>query len=373
MARWLSRKLTSPVADLTAFVREIAETDRLDKRVGVTSNDELGVLAQSFNSMANSLQQAASERERFVGELETLNRTLEAKVAERTRALETINADLSKAFGDLKSAQAQLVQSEKMASLGQLVAGIAHEINNPIAFLYANFPHLEEYAETLLSLVADLRALTASLPQAERAEELVRQADLEFLAEDMLKVIRSGKGGAARIKEIVRSLRSFSRLDEAEFKPALLEDGLDDTLAILHHHMKGRIELKRDYALRRPVPCFPGQINQVFMNILYNAIQAIEGPGTIEVSTGRDGDWAVVTISDSGAGIPPDVMAKIFDPFFTTKKVGEGTGLGLSISYGIIETHGGRIDVASRPGEGTRFQIRLPLPSNPPTETRDAP
>ncbi|MDA8229797.1 MAG: ATP-binding protein [Magnetospirillum sp.] len=364
--RWLSQKLTKPVVELTGYVRGVVDTGNLGDRVPISSRDELGTLAQSFNRMTETLERAAQERERFVHELESLNQTLEAKVLARTRELETANGDLTKAFDDLKAAQAQLVQSEKMASLGQLVAGVAHELNNPIAFIYANFSHLDEYVGELLGLIEAMRRVPADPDVARRFEDLVVAADLGFVREDILKIIRSGRDGAARVKEIVLSLRSFSRLDEAEFKYALLEDGLNDALAILHPHMKGRIAVVKDFHLNQPVPCFPGQINQVFMNIVFNAIQAMEGEGTIRIATLSDDPWAVVVIEDSGKGIPPEIIDKIFDPFFTTKKVGEGTGLGLSISYGIMEKHGGRIAVRSEVGKGTIFELRLPLRSQMP-------
>jgi len=360
-ALWLAKKLTRPVEELTAYVQVIGNTGNLGKRIGVSSDDELGILAQSFNHMTDRLDKSSQERDRVVHELENLTHTLEEKVLERTLELENANQVLTKAFDDLKAAQGQLVQAEKMASLGQLVAGVAHELNNPIAFMYANFPHLESYVRTLLDLIDAMRK-AATFPEiSERLEGLVAEAEIDYIRDDVLKIIRSGKDGAARVKEIVLSLRSFSRLDEAEFKDVLLEDGINATLAILHYHLKGRITVERDFQLVQTVPCFPGQINQVFMNIIFNAIQAIKNEGTIRISTRADGPWALVQIEDSGPGIPQEIMDKIFDPFFTTKKVGEGTGLGLSISYGIMEKHGGNISVRSEVGKGTAFELRLPL------------
>ena len=202
-----------------------------------------------------------------------------------------------------------------------------------------------------------------------RNEQLVARADLEYLRGDILKIIRSGKDGASRIKEIVLSLRRFSRLDEAERKPVLLEDGINDTLAILRHQLKDHITVELDYRFNQPVSCYPGQINQVFMNILVNAVQAMAEGGTLRIATRADPPWAVVSIVDTGSGIPPEILPRIFDPFFTTKKVGEGTGLGLSISYGIVDRHGGRISVRSGVGTGTTFEIRLPFLQSPHTMT----
>ncbi|MBF0561193.1 MAG: CHASE domain-containing protein [Alphaproteobacteria bacterium] len=279
----------------------------------------------------------------------------------KTRELEIAHDELTRAFNDLKDAQVQLVHAEKMASLGQLVAGVAHELNNPISFIYSNSTHLEDYIRELFALIDALRQLPNNPAAAARCEDLVARAELEYLREDIFKIIHSGKDGASRVKDIVLSLRRFSRLDEAERKPVPLEDGLNDTLAILHHKLKTDITVVRDYQLNLQVPCFPGQINQVFMNILVNAIQAMVGGGTLKVGTRAEPPWAVVEVTDTGSGIPPDVLPRIFDPFFTTKKVGEGTGLGLSISYGIVDRHGGRIQVQSAVGTGTTFEIRLPF------------
>ncbi|GAB3422753.1 ATP-binding protein [Massilia agilis] len=357
--RWLSRRLTEPVQSLTSVVSQITSSGDLSARAQVSGRDELGTLAVSFNAMAGNLQRISSERERALGELGMLNKTLEQRVSDRTAALEAANRELTGALANLKATQGQLVQSEKMASLGQLVAGVAHELNNPIGFIYANFPHLEEYTNELLELIDTMRLAAVDPAQKAAIEERIRAIDLDFIKEDTVKIIRSGKSGAARIKEIVSSLRSFSRLDEAELKSVRLEDGIDDTLALLHHQIKNRITVSKDYRLNEPVVCFAGQINQVFMNIIYNALQAMDGPGTLQIATRRDGEFAQVSITDSGKGIPPDVIDKIFDPFFTTKKVGEGTGLGLSISYGIVEKHGGRIDVRSEPGKGATFTVAI--------------
>ncbi len=324
--RFLSHKLTDSVHELTDFVTGITSSNDLSKRASISSQDELGTLAQAFNQMTENLDRITTDRERFVKELEELNRTLEQRVQERTRAMESANADLTKTIHALKEAQGQLVQSEKMASLGQLVAGVAHELNNPVGFIYANFPQLEEYVTDLLALIDALLNLPMDEACLKQAEQEIKNIDLDFLREDILEIIRSGKSGASRIKEIVFSLRSFSRLDEAELKNVLLEDGLNDTLAILNHQTKGRVKVVKDYRLNEPVLCFAGQINQVFMNVIYNGIQAISGEGTLTIATCKEGEWAIITIEDSGKGIPQDIIGKIFDPFFTTKEVGEGTG-----------------------------------------------
>ncbi len=361
LIRWLSKKLTDSIHELTDFVAGITSSGDLSKRVNSHSQDELGTLADAFNLMTENLDHITIDRERFVLKLEDLNRTLEQKVQERTRATEAANAYLTKTIQELRDTQGKLVHSEKMASLGQLVAGVAHELNNPVGYIYANFPHLEEYVYDLLTLIDLLLKLPMDESCRKQAEQQIKGIDLDFLRNDILKIIRSGKSGAFRIKEIVSSLRSFSRLDEAELKSVLLEDGITDTLALLSHQTKNRVKVVTDFRLNQPVACFAGQVNQVFMNIIHNAILSISDEGTISIATRKEGEWAIVNIEDSGHGIPQDEISRVFDPFFTTKKIGEGTGLGLSISYGIIEKHGGRIEVESEVGKGTRFTIRLRL------------
>jgi signal transduction histidine kinase len=368
--RWMSNRLTAPLRELKRVVTDITQTGDLSQRARLPSRDELGTLAKAFNLMAARMLRASEEREQFVHELETSAQDLETKVRKRTRELTTANDELTRTLNDLKAAQSQLIHQEKMASLGQLVAGVAHEINNPIGFIYANFPHLEEYVVALLGVLDEFQKLPMPKSVRQRMDLRLAAADIEFLRDDLLKIIRSGKNGAARVKEIISSLRSFSRLDEAVLKAAVLEEGLDDTLGLLQHHLRNRIQVVRDYRLNVPVLCRPGQVNQVFMNIIYNAIQAIDGPGTITVNTRGEESWAIISISDSGRGIAAEIRHRIFDPFFTTKKVGDGTGLGLSISYGIVKNHGGRIDVASEPGRGACFTIYLPLAQN--TMTGDA-
>lgn len=359
---WLANRLTAPLRELTRFVTSITETNDLSKRLTLRSHDESGVLADAFNQMTANLESASRDQQRLVQELKRFTEELENKVAERTRELTLSNFELIRTLENLKAAQSQLIHQEKMASLGQLVAGVAHELNNPIGFIYANFPHLEEYVNTLLRLLDELRRLPVPVDAQKRMEVLYAEADLEYLRDDLVRIIQSGKSGADRVREIVASLRSFSHLGEAELKLASLEKGMDDTLALLKHQLKTRdIKVERDYQLGVPVLCRPGQLNQVFMNILSNAIQASKEQGVISVGIKREGDWAVVRISDTGSGMRPEVVSHIFEPFYTTKPVGEGTGLGLSISHGIIKNHGGEISVESEVGRGTTFTLRIPF------------
>lgn len=351
---WQTRRLVRPIVSLTETVTDITYSADLSKRVVVDSTDELGVLGYAFNAMTSKLQSS-------VEDLALLNRTLEQKVADRTTALQSANAELQSTIYQLKSAQSQLVQQEKMASLGQLVAGVAHELNNPIGAIYANLPILEEYVRDLVELIADLEQMPLDDTQKQLLQQKLERIDFEFVSDDSASLINSCKNAAIRVKDIVVSLRNFSRLDEAELKDVLLEEGLDNTLALLYHTTKNRIQIEKHYALQSPVRCRAGQLNQVFMNLLSNAIQAIPDKGVITISTLSQNDSAVVMIQDTGIGMDAETLKKIFDPFFTTKKIGEGTGLGLSISYGIIEKHHGHISVTSEPGHGTCFTVSLPF------------
>ncbi len=274
---------------------------------------------------------------------------------------------------ELQQTQTQMLQSEKMSSLGQLVAGIAHEINNPINFIHGNVNHVNEYAQNLLELMA-LYQQTYPEPTPLIAEK-VEDIDLEFLTQDLPKLLTSMNIGTERIREIVKSLRLFSRLDEAEVKPVDIHDGINSTLMILQSRLKAKhnaaeIQVIKNYGQLPLVECFAGQLNQVFMNILSNAIDAVEDrialdpkeSGTIHITTEVLDQWVEIRFQDNGVGIPERVRAKIFDPFFTTKPVGKGTGMGMSISYQIItDKHGGKIFCESRPNQGTEFVIQIPI------------
>ena len=286
---------------------------------------------------------------------------------------------LEQALQELQLTQAKLVQQEKMSSLGQLVAGVAHEINNPVNFIYGNLAHADDYSKDLLKLVTLYRE---AYPQTRaEIEDLIEDIDLDFLIVDLPKMLDSMKLGAERIKEIVQSLRIFSRMDEAEMKVVNIHEGIDSTLTILNGRMKPKnnrlgIEIIREYGDLPQVECYAGQLNQVFMNILSNAIDTLEerdqhrsiaemkaNPSQIRIATERrSNDQAAIRISDNGLGIPAEVQQRLFDPFYTTKPVGKGTGLGLSISYQIItEKHGGTLTCTSVPGEGSTFEIVIPL------------
>ncbi len=289
---------------------------------------------------------------------------LEQKVAERTAEVMRQKEALEKSLADLKMAQAKLVESEKMASLGQLTAGIAHEINNPINFvsvgvknLIRNFEEAKEVMDAYLNPNADTDEVAQQLSEKQRRQQI------QEIFEDSGTLFKSIQNGVDRTIGIVKSLRNFSRLDEGEVKAVDLHEGLDSTLEILQNQIKKKADIVKHYGQLPPVDCAAGKINQVFMNILNNALQAMEKRGTITLETRHlaDKNEVEITISDTGKGMSDDVKRRLFEPFFTTKPVGEGTGLGLSISYGIIEEHKGRIEVESEQGKGSTFRIFLPI------------
>lgn len=294
-------------------------------------------VAAQFQAKESQLELARLEAEVARSKLQLAEQLVQKSVA------------LEQANRELKEAQTQLVQAAKMASLGQLVAGIAHEINNPLAFVINHQDTIKRNVSEVLGHDA------ATLPE-----------DSTRRLEKVISRLVDSQEGLARISDIVVKLRTFSRLDEGELKYVRIDECIESTITLLHYRLGGRIGIERNYGEPRIVPCFPGPLNQVIMNILSNAIDAIDGPGKITIETGRDGDMLAIAITDTGQGIPDEVRERIFEPFFTTKPVGSGTGLGLSISYGVIKRHGGRIDVASRPGAGTTITVRIPVEQREP-------
>lgn len=309
----------------------------------------------------------AIENNLYIEESKKLIQKLtEAEIREKyVKELETKNQTLEQLFRELQETQTQLIQSEKMAALGQLVAGVAHELNNPISFVYANMKELQNYStaitELLELLTHDLKSKDFHEKLQEKLNELNQKYDLEFIQKDIDNLVGESLVGSQRVKNVVQNLRNFSRLDEADYKEVDLHEGLESTLLLLNNEIKNRIEVHKDYGKLPKVYCNPGYINQVFMNLLHNATQAIEGKGEIRITTRCANGQVEVEIRDNGKGIPEEIRHKIFDPFFTTKTVGKGTGLGLSISYNIIQKHGGKILLESEEGKGTTFTVVLPL------------
>ena len=295
----------------------------------------------------------------------TLRRQAEDALMRHFAEVQALNAQI-------KDAQAQLLQSEKMASVGQLAAGVAHEINNPIGYVYSNLGTLEKYVQDLFGIVATYEEIEPAIADGgvrERVRAAREKADLNFLRDDVRALMGETREGITRVKKIVQDLKDFSRIDATDkWHWADLQKGLDTTLNIVWNDLKYKAEVRKEYADIPEVECLASQLNQVFMNLLVNAGHAIEDKGVITIRTGQEAAEVWVEIEDSGKGIAPEHLTRIFDPFFTTKPIGQGTGLGLSLSYGIVQKHGGRIEVKSELGKGTAFKVYLPIRQSEPVE-----
>lgn len=283
-----------------------------------------------------------------------------------TKEKQRVDSMLSKAEEEVQAAQLRLHQAEKLAALGQLSAGVAHEINNPIGFVASNIGVLDEYLQSLFSLMqayeAEHRDHSAGAVQA-HIEEVKQAIDYEFIMEDAPELIRQTKDGIDRVRRIVQDLKEFSRADQSlEWTVTSLHAGIDSTLNIVNNEVKYKADVVRQYGELPDIECRPSELNQVFMNLIVNAAHSIRSErGTITLRTGVDGDQVWVEVQDNGCGIPQAHLSRIFDPFFTTKEVGVGTGLGLSVSHGIVAKHSGRISVHSVVGEGSTFRVTLPI------------
>ena len=281
-------------------------------------------------------------------------------------ALQQTGAEQKQLIANLRDAKEQLIQSEKMASVGQLAAGIAHEINNPVGFVNSNLGSLQTYTRTLLDVIEAYNKILhiAPLNPDIKAfiEKIRKKADLEFLAEDINDLFRESLHGLKRVRDIVQSLKDFAHIGESEWQISDIHHGIDSTLTVVNSEL-GKTQIVKEYGKLPQIKCLASQLNQVFMNIIVNAAYAATDSGTITIRSGADADWVWVSISDTGPGIPAENLSRIFDPFFTTKPVGTGTGLGLSNSYNIINKHKGRIEVSSEVGKGACFTVYLPIKS----------
>jgi signal transduction histidine kinase len=313
-----------------------------------------------LSAVANHVAIAVDRAESFQT-IEDLSRGLEDKVRVRTEQLRAANEELEAAYRNLQATQMQLIQREKMASVGQLVAGVAHELNNPIGFVFSNVTTLEDFVKRLRSIVAAYRALDLAEADRARIQEQWDELKIDYALKYLDSMIQGIREGAERTRKIVRDLRVFARSQDDVWQAVDLHEELESSLTLLNHLLKDRVTVVRTFDDLASVECVRSQIDQVFLNLLANAAQAITGEGTITIETRQEDGFAVVCIADTGPGIPPDIIGRIFDPFFTTKPVGEGTGLGLSISYEIVKKHTGEISAASPPGGGAVFTVRLPV------------
>jgi len=283
--------------------------------------------------------------------------------------LEKNNIELAKTYDELRESQQKIIQQEKMASIGQLAAGVAHEINNPVGFVMSNINSMGKYSERLSQFIKIQSEAIDRLSKQEGDAAVVlddlhekrRALKIDYVANDFINVVKESLEGAERVKRIVQDLKTFSHKDDDEHRPGDINEGIESTINVVWNELKYKANMKKEYGKIPLTKCNLGQLNQVFMNLLINAVQAIEERGEISVKTEhRDGD-IVISISDTGSGIQEDKINRIFEPFFTTKEVGKGTGLGLSIAYDIVKKHNGEIMVASEIGKGTTFTVTLPI------------
>ncbi|QCU51331.1 histidine kinase [Burkholderia pseudomallei] len=337
----------------TAFLRGM--TDALEELVAKRTSELKGALRQ-YERTTHVLQRTRRKMEQEIDERKAAQARLEHEKDEQRRLIRR-----------LEETHVQLLQSEKLASIGQLAAGVAHEINNPIGFVNANLNTLRSWVQGLLDVIAVQEALTGTLAADARAPlaAVARDIDLDYVRGDILALIDESIDGAMRVRRIVCDLRDFSRPSGDAWAFADLHASLESTLNVVHNELKYKADIVREYGVLPLVECNAAQLSQVFMNLLVNAAQSIGTHGTITIRTTHDGDTVSISIADTGAGIPEDAIGRIFDPFFTTKPVGQGTGLGLSISHGIVEHHGGRIDVESHVGRGSTLTVTLPVRRKP--------
>ncbi|ANH80165.1 hypothetical protein A8C56_03450 [Niabella ginsenosidivorans] len=352
---------------LTANILEIGSSIEI-VLLSLALADKINIYRKNQEIARKEALRVSTENERLIKEQ---NIILEKEVRSRTEELQYANEELQEAMNQIKNTQAKLVETEKMASLGQLTAGIAHEINNPINFVTSNIRPLEADVADLTEVIKMYEGLDLSKdikPQIDQIEQFKKDIDLNYLNEEITTLLSGIKEGASRTSEIVRGLRSFARVDEANWKHVNINDGLESTILLVKNSFPKNFELIKQLGDIPKIECAAGSINQVFMNIITNAVQAIKEEqqksnktGRLEVTTAVEDAFVVIKIRDNGPGMPEEVKSKIFDPFFTTKDVGEGTGLGLSIVQGIIEKHNGFIEVVTGLGEGTTFIIGLPV------------
>ena len=361
----LGTYLTRQLKVLQVTAKKISHGD-YSTRIPVTGHDEVADVSSAFNRMSTALQETQTSRDEYEEQLIELNQTLEEKVERRTAQINRQVAELQAANDKIADTQAKLIQSEKLASVGQLAAGVAHEINNPIGFVRSNLTTLTEYVETYQTLLKAYRSLT-SLAEEERSGHLTEirkiedTEDIEFINEDITELLKDSVDGTARVRDIVQGLRDFSHTGGQSRTSCDLNRCIESTLKIVKNGLQNKCTIETSLQPVPEVMANTGEINQILMNLMVNAGQAVGDNGLITVKTAIHNNSVQIDIQDNGPGIDPSHLDKLFDPFFTTKPVGEGTGLGLAISYGIIQDHDGEIEVHSELGVGTTFTIRLPV------------
>ena len=361
----LGTYLTRQLKVLQVTAKKISQGD-YSTRIPVTGHDEVADVSSAFNRMSTALQETQTSRDEYEEQLIELNQTLEEKVERRTAQINRQVAELQAANDKIADTQAKLIQSEKLASVGQLAAGVAHEINNPIGFVRSNLTTLTEYVETYQTLLKAYQSLT-SLAEDERSGHITEirkiedREDIEFINEDITELLKDSVDGTARVRDIVQGLRDFSHTGGQSRTRCDLNRCIESTLKIVKNGLQNKCIIETSLQPVPEVMANTGEINQILMNLMVNAGQAVGDNGLITVKTAMHKNTVQIDIQDNGSGIDPSHLDKLFDPFFTTKPVGEGTGLGLAISYGIIQDHDGEIEVNSELGVGTTFTIRLPV------------
>ena len=377
IASGLQRSISDPILQLAQITKKVSETEDYSIEVQKRNDDEIGQLFDGFNHMMKKIQSRDLQ-------LTHAKSDLEKRVEERTEELKESNEDLAdagvelrktlakiiKAYDELKETQQQLLQSERMASIGQLAAGVAHEINNPIGFVSNNMEILQKYIQDykqVLQMIETIKQpiIDGDIDKArfiiDQLKKFEEEINLNYIINDVNGLLDHSMKGLERVKKIVLDLKTFSRQEKGEIMEQVkIEEVIDGILSIVHNELKYKVELKKEYGDTSLIRCNPQRMGQVLINLLVNASQAIEEKGEIRIKTYEQERCLIVEIADTGQGIPPENLKKIFDPFFTTKPVGQGTGLGLSVSYEIVKKHGGDIQVRSKLGEGTTFTVRLP-------------
>jgi two-component system NtrC family sensor kinase len=363
------------LAQLVAYLGEISHFTRSMADGDLSANLRLrGSLAGALKGLHANLRHLTwqtqeiaagdfTQKVDFLGEFSVAFNHMVEALAKARADLTDKNTELEKVLSDLKATQSQLLHQEKMASVGQLAAGVAHEINNPMGFIISNLGSLHKYSEAMKEYTQAADSMLASCSEAERTrmKELQNKLDLSFLMEDMPMLIKESLDGAERVRIIVQSLKNFSAVDQEGTQSININDYLDSTVNVAWNELKDKAEIVRSYGVLPPILGQTQEIGQLFLNILRNAVQAIAKHGIIHLKTSYDNGMVNITITDNGCGIPPEIIGRIFEPFFTTRPPGHGTGLGLSTCYDIVKKHGGTIDVTSTVGKGTKFTIHLPV------------